>query len=87
MILRIKPRPNPNIKAAIAKSMPRIQNKSFTVNNQIIPSKSREKITPGNLTKPQEKISSTISPIKLFFRHKQPTNVNDPIADAIPSNI
>src|SRR5574344_1744838 len=53
----------PHINASI---IPSIQNNSFTVNNQINPSRSSVTITPGILTKPQLNIDNVISPIKLL---------------------
>ena len=60
----------------VARTKPKIQNKSLTVSSQIIPSRSRVKIRPGILTKPQLKISATISPTKLLSKIKQEIRVN-----------
>ena len=68
----------PHINASI---IPSIQNNSFTVNNQINPSRSSVNITPGILTKPQLNIDNVISPIKLLPNIKHDKYVNATIAN------
>lgn len=55
---------------------------SLTVINQIIPSKSRVKISPGNLIVQPLTVSKTSS-IKLFFKNRQDEKVKDEIAKAM----
>ena len=59
----------------IAKIIPRSPKSNLTVRNQIIPSRSNEKIKPGMVTKPQLNTVSTASPIKLLPSTRQETKV------------
>ena len=52
----------------IAKEMPKMKKRIFTAIKKANPSKSKLKMTPGSLTKPQEAISIHISVIKVLFR-------------------
>ena len=68
---------NAKINAAAASVKPSIQNNNLTVNNQIIPSRSSEKISPGNLTKPHSDTPKNTSSTKLFCRNRQEINGNN----------
>ena len=67
-----------------ARSMPNSQNNNFTAMKNKHPSMLNPKITPGNFTNPQEIISTTISPTKLFLRNKQETKVKMEMANKTP---
>ena len=70
----------PKIAAAMPKIRPNNQNNIFIPINQVIPPKSNENISPGNLTTPQDAMAKKVYFTQLLLKNTHEANVNDKTA-------